>query len=275
MNVNVTTKTRLSASFDAKQYWEDRLSDNLSLTGVGYSLLGTHYNEWLYRLRKKVFRRQLNVFHARLSSADVLDIGSGTGFYIKLWKEMKVKAISGSDMTEVSVEHLRKEFPSNSFYRFDIGEQLPAEMPHQFDVISAFDVLFHIVDDAKFERAVVNISSLLKPGGLFCLTDSFLHHATERSTHHVSRSLEDVQGILNKNGLHVLTRRPVFVLMNQPIDSQSRIWRFLWRVLMFPVEKNELIGYTAGVVLYCLDSLLVKLFQESPTTELMICQREL
>src|SRR5581483_8917682 len=127
MNVNVATETRLPALLDAKQYWEDRLSDDLSLKGVGYSLLGTHYNEWLYRLRGKVFRRQLNLFRDRLTAADVLDVGSGTGFYIKLWNEMKVKAISGSDMTEVSVKHLRKEFPSNSFYQLDIGEKLPAE----------------------------------------------------------------------------------------------------------------------------------------------------
>ena len=43
-----------------------------------------------------------------------------------------------------------------------------------FDAVSAFDVLFHIVDDAAYGRAFQNIASLLKPGGWFLWSDNFL-----------------------------------------------------------------------------------------------------
>jgi SAM-dependent methyltransferase len=172
------------------------------------------------------------------------------------------------------MEYLRKNFVLNKFYQLDIGEQLPESLPRGLDVISAFDVLFHIVDDGKFHRALQNISSLLRDGGTFCFSDSFLHHQTERSPHHVSRSLAEVEQALAQAGLCVVTRCPVFVLMNEPIDSCSRVWRFMWRALMYPVRKSEAVGYILGACLFCIDSLLVRFLRESPTTEMMICVRD-
>jgi SAM-dependent methyltransferase len=273
MSLNATSKAARTASFNPKEYWETRLSGNLSLQGVGFSVLGTRYNEWLYRLRKNVVRRQLGVFKTELEQASVLDIGSGTGFYVQLWNEMGVMSISGSDLTDVSIDYLRTQYPSSLFYRLDISEQLPEGLPRGFDVISAFDVLFHIVDDTKFHRALQNISSLLSAGGLFCFSDSFLHHQTERSPHHVSRSLAEVEPELTKVGLNVVMRCPVFVLMNEPIDSCSKAWRFLWRVLMYPVRKSETVGYVLGALFYLIDSVLVRFLNESPTTEMMVCRK--
>jgi hypothetical protein len=68
--------------FDPLEYWEDRHGKSSGLAGVGYlGLKG--YNEWMYRVRRHVFRRALRPYAARLRGARVLDVGSGTGFYLR------------------------------------------------------------------------------------------------------------------------------------------------------------------------------------------------
>ena len=40
---------------DPKNYWEKRLQNNWGLRGVGYVSYGRYYNQWLYKVRKRVF----------------------------------------------------------------------------------------------------------------------------------------------------------------------------------------------------------------------------
>ncbi len=56
------------------------------------------------------------------------------------------------------------------------------------------DVLFHIVDDEGYARAIRNLAALLAPGGLLVLTENFLHRDTGRARHEVDRSLEEIGG---------------------------------------------------------------------------------
>jgi len=259
--------------FDAKQYWENRLGANPSLREVGYSMLGASYNKWLYRMRRNVVRKEVATVNSDLRDARVLDIGSGTGFYLDLWHELGARSVYGCDLTQAAVTYLRKRFPSNPIYQADIGGDLPAEVQPGFDVISAFDVLFHIVDNLRFHRALQNIASLLRPGGLFYFTDSFLHYSQAGSAHHVSHTLDEIQHTLSNVGLEVLTRRPVFVSMNEPLDCGNRVWPLFWRLFMYPVKRSEIAGNALGTVLYCVDSVLVRLLNESPTTEIMVCRR--
>jgi SAM-dependent methyltransferase len=272
MEVDMTQGV-LSSSFDAKQYWERRLGSDPSLREVGYSKLGFYYNRWLYRQRKAVLRRMIATSHIDLPHSRILDIGSGSGFYIELWQDFAAASISGCDLTDASVSYLRSRFPCNEFYKVDIGEALPPDLPRHFDVISAFDVLFHIVDDDRFACAISNIARLLATDGLFCFSDLFLHRTTERGTHFVSRSLWDIERVLARYGLEVVERRPVFVLMNEPIDARNAIWRIAWNIFMYPVTLWDKVGSLWGALLYPLDRCLAALVTESPTTELMVCRK--
>ena len=86
--------------FDAKQYGERRLTATPGLKGVGFTSLGKQYNRWLYRTRKHVFIRQVRGLGLDLSAQRVLDIGSGTGFYLDLWRGLGVKELTGSDLRD-------------------------------------------------------------------------------------------------------------------------------------------------------------------------------
>lgn len=259
--------------FDPKAYWEHRLQESLDLKGTGYQQLGRAYNWWMYRLRRGMFLSTLRRIQAEPRNCRVLDVGAGVGFYVGLWESVGVERLMGIDIADVAVRYLRERYPKYEFARLDISAQLPSKMERQFDLISVFDVLFHIVDDRKFERAVANLSNLLAPGGLLLLSDNFLHDRKESLSHQSSRSLQDYETALDGVGLAVLRRRPMFFLMNAPVDTTSRVYSSIWKLAARVVSLHEAIGAVAGMLLYPLDWILVRTMRESPTTEIMVCQK--
>ena len=255
-----------------RAYWESRLAERFSLEGVGYTGLGKSFNEWMYRVRRAVVRRRAR---QRLAGAAprVLDIGSGTGFYLELWQDLGAAAVTGSDITETAVERLADAQPEVELVRFDVAADASPLAGRAFDVVSAFDVLFHIVDDRGYERALANIRDLLRPGGLVFFSDNFLHGPTIRTATQVSRSLVEVEAAVAAAGLEILERRPMMVLMNGPVDTGSRILHAWWRGLKRLAAGNDRLGWLAGALLFPVELALASILRESPTTELMVCQR--
>ena len=267
----------MSERFDARDYWESRLRHQYSLTGVGYRRLGQRFNEWMYRVRAKVFARVVTSLPVNWSHARVLDIGAGTGFYLEQWHALGVPAMTGLDITEVAVDSLTQRFPQDRFIRSDIGQEAPAHRPllpaDSFDAVSAMDVLFHIVDDEQYARAFANVASLLKPGGWFLWSDNFLRHGTERVEHQASRSLDESERLVRAAGFEVVKRVPMFVLMNYPADTRSKLARLAWTAMVAPAALAEPLGWLVGAALYPLDVWLTGLKRESPTTEIMVCRK--
>lgn len=262
--------------FDNREYWESRLREHYSLAGVGYLRLGRRYNEWMYRVRGEVFDRVVQGLGVRGwgSGKEVLDVGAGTGFYIDRWQKLGAQ-VTGLDLTDVAVEELTRFFPAARFVRADIGQSLAGVplAPASFDAVSAFDVLFHIVDDAQYARAFANIAALLKPGGWFLWSDNFLRHPVERIAHQASRPLTESVRLVEAAGFEIVERRPMFVLMNYPADTTSRLARWAWTAMVAPAMLAEPLGWALGAALYPLERALVAAKRESPSTELMVCRK--
>jgi len=264
----------VDCSAKEKSYWEERLRENWGLGGVGYLGHGVPYNKWLYAVRKRVVRRCISELPVTLSSAKVLDIGSGTGFWLDVWRELGARSITGTDITTGAVDRLRAAYPEMEVFQMDIaGEQERVPIQGDFDLVSAFDVLFHITDDNRFRRAVVNIASVLAPGGYLVFSDNFVHGAAVRVDHQVSRPLKEIEDALAANGLNVVRRAPMFVVMNAPIDSSARWAMFAWRGFLAPVHLVPVLGHIYGACLFPIELFLTQVFHESPTTEMMICRK--
>ncbi len=269
---NMTTAT--DKRFSPREYWEKRLSEKWGLHGVGHISYGRPYNKWLYRVRRRVFLRQLRQLPVQLSESSVLDIGSGTGFWLKMWRSAGVPTVVGSDLTHVAVENLRKENPGTSILELDITDsEAVGRIEQRFDLISAFDVLFHVTKEADFARSISNVAKLLKPGGYFMFSDNLLHIRTRRAVHEVDRTIDDFARELTRSGLQIRSRVPVFVLMNSPVDLPFELPQHVWRLLMSPVHFLPALGHLYGGVLYPLEIALTQLLRESPSTEMMICQK--
>lgn len=255
---------------DPADYWEERLQP-FDLGAVGHLGLGLPYVRWLYRLRSVTFRRLVRTVSCDWKGARVLDVGSGTGFYVNEWRRMQA-AVMGSDITKVAVDKLSQSFPGTPFVRFDVSE-IPPFPAGSFEAISAVDMLFHIVDDARYEAALQNIASLLKDGGFFFFSEFFLHSETTRADYEVDRSSEFVESALEKAGLELVLRRPMFVLMSTPVDSKSRLLNSFWSRLAGGLSDFPKLGGVVGASLYPLERTLLSLCREGPSTEFAVCRK--
>jgi SAM-dependent methyltransferase len=259
--------------FDPRSYWEQRLARSYTLGDVGWLGLGLGLNTWMYRVRRHVFLKALRPFLSDPRSVRILDVGSGTGFYVDRWHELGVVAVTGSDLTQTAVERLGERHPTDEFVHFDVGgDELPFE-PASFDAISAMDVLFHIMDDERFARAFRNIATLLKPGGVFAFSENCLHGHELRTRNWASRPLADIQALLSAAALEIVERRPMFVLLNAPVDSRSPILHTSWRLVTKLARTRNAFGKLLGAALYPLERVLVSRLREGPSTELVICRR--
>jgi SAM-dependent methyltransferase len=264
----------MANDFDPKSYWETRLGANYDLHGVGLIEWGPWFNQWLYRVRRHGFLKAMRAQRSEWSDAGVLDIGSGTGFYLERWRELGVRNISGADLTEVAVAQLQQKFPDMSIMRCDIGDAPLAGKHEAFDAVSCMDVLFHIVDDANYAKAFRNIAQMLKSDGYFIFSDSWMKGDDVRGVHIVHRSRERVKELLDDAGFEVIETRPMFILMNAPVDSQNPLLRAWWWSLYQVTARFHRIGGLLAALIYPLERLLLALAgDEGPTTKVIICRK--
>lgn len=256
--------------FDPEVYWDGRLKDNPGLTGVGYLGLGEPFNRWMYRVRQAVFARVARAHLPRTAGLEVLDVGSGTGQYLQAWRRLGAGRIVGSDLTSTAVERLSGAMRDIQVLRMDISDA--AAIPAQrFDAITCMDVLFHVVDDAKLEQALANLRTLLRPDGVLFLSDIFVHGEDHKQEHFTTRSLATYTAALDRNGLRVVQRYPVFHLLNRPLDSDSPLLHRWWGLVMRVCKLHPGLGGALAAAVYPLELLLVRLRREGVSAEIMVC----
>lgn len=212
------TLTTPQAGFAVKPYWENRLSAHFDLAGVGYFELGETFNRYMYKLRALRLKERLESLKISPSGKRVLDVGSGTGFFVDYWLQSGAARVVALDLTETSVLRLRERHPNVEVHRADVSA---ASLPVSgtFALVSAFDVLFHIVDDEGFARAIAHLGRLLEPGGHLVLTACYTARAcAQASEHYRARTEAEYRKAFERAGLSVVSAEPMFVAMNAPLD---------------------------------------------------------
>jgi 2-polyprenyl-3-methyl-5-hydroxy-6-metoxy-1,4-benzoquinol methylase len=214
-------------------YWEARLTKHFDLVGVGHAVLGPYYNQRMYVVRLRALERVLAASGIYLSGQDVLEIGCGIGFYTQVCRQQRVASYTGVDITRVSVQNLAHRYPEFCFIQADVGDPGFA-IREQFDVILAADVLFHIVDDNRFQSAIANLSNSLRPGAHLILSDVLSFRTAQTDPHCRLHSLNTYQEILAQHGLTVRQIEPIFAVLQPPVAMPGtaplwRIYALLWR----------------------------------------------
>jgi SAM-dependent methyltransferase len=257
----------------ALDWWEARHRDHEGFDAVGYAGAGEAYNAWLYRVRRRLFRR--HVAPLAHSESSVLDVASGTGFYVELWKEAGVRDVTGSDVSETAVRRLREGFPSVPVDRFDIAGPATELPERRFDVVSAFDLLFHLIDDGAYRRALANLARLVAPGGLLVITENFRRAGPRRfASVQVNREEREIYAALHRNGFGVVERRPMFVVMNAPARGGRPLLHAWWTRVHSLLTTRPWSGKVLGPALYPLELACLATIRDAPSTELAICRRE-
>src|SRR3989338_5651039 len=216
-------------NFDPKTYWENRLSGEFSIVGIGYNTLGMAFNKWLVRACEDNFIKIKEDFNLDLSNNSILDIGCGTGVYINLYLKNGASDVTGLDITKVSIENLKLKYPIAKFYNVDISDK-NLKIKKNFDIISAFAVLYHIVDEKKFDQAIKNIRKLSKVGSKIIISDNFLKVNLDGTDHQKSRTLNRYRGILEKNGIKIIKIYPIYYFLNAPCDIKNPTIRIIFSI---------------------------------------------
>ncbi|QEY23809.1 bifunctional 2-polyprenyl-6-hydroxyphenol methylase/3-demethylubiquinol 3-O-methyltransferase UbiG [Neisseria animalis] len=104
---------------------------------------------------------------ARLHGKRVLDVGCGGGILAESMAKRGAAEVTGIDMAEKSLAtataHAAAEQVGNIAYRCVRVEDLAAEMPHSFDVVTCMEMMEHVPDPAAIVRAC---AELVKPDGM-------------------------------------------------------------------------------------------------------------
>ncbi|HLW03725.1 MAG TPA: class I SAM-dependent methyltransferase [Ktedonobacterales bacterium] len=235
---------RSKNAFDARRYWEERLAAHPDITGVGYLGRSPQFVEVQYRSRMHQLERALRHYRLdHLNGRAVLDVGSGTGIWLNFWRQHGAKEVVGLDFAQPSVDHLKQTFPDLLIVQADLSVfPLPVPARQRFDLISAFDVLLHVVDPVGFQRAIANLAQRCAPGGWLIISDAIVsgqRYVPPRvSTYDTVRLLDEYQQTLEANGFVVHDVQPATALLSNPLEAPNRLiflallacWRFsgLW-----------------------------------------------
>lgn len=211
------------SEFDPRRFWQETLSENFDLRGTGHPGLSAAYNDRCYRLRRFVLDQALERNRVPVSGCDVLDAGCGSGFFVEHYLARGAH-VTGVDLTDVSVQRLAARFPQA---HFEVGDLATWRPSRTYDLVSCFDVLFHIVDDEAWERALTNLVDAVKPGGFLVFTEHFFKRPPiGDATHNRSRGREAYETGLIARGMAIMDERPTHHLMNRELGA----FKFLNRV---------------------------------------------
>lgn len=263
-----------SIAVHQREYWNQRLRHNWDVNGVGSLTLSRGLNRWIYLARKTVFRSVVRTLDITAADARILDVGSGTGFYLQQWLAMGARDVTGVDISDVAVARLQSELPQVTVMRADVCEPLHDLEGQSFDLISVIDVLFYIIDDEEYQCALSGLSRLLAPDGRLILTENFLRGQTlSHERYWKSRTREIINQSLSRAGLETVSTRPFSVLMGPPVDTETaraaRVWDWIMRS-----AGGDRAGKTLGALIYPFERLLLGCIKYGPSTKIAVCRRK-
>ena len=110
-------------------------------------------------------------------------------------------------------------------------------------------MLFHIMDEDAYARAIANLAVLVRPGGHVVLSENLLRDGRRHvGPAQISRSEDEILGLLRANGLEPVRRDPMFVLLNGPVDSDNPLLKAWWGGLTRVVSFRDQLGNVLGAV---------------------------
>ncbi|MEQ8522335.1 MAG: class I SAM-dependent methyltransferase, partial [Vicingaceae bacterium] len=209
-------------AFNAKNYWESRLTDIFSSRGVGHISFSENYNHWLYKAKIRTMLKMIQHERLGLDGKKVIDVGCGTGFWIDFYLGQRSE-IHGLDITAVSIEKMEKKYPDGTFWQKDISS---SEFSHdqRYKLVNMWDVMYHIVEDQLFENALTNIANMLEPGGYFVVSDYFGAEKAVVPAEHVRYRNEAMYlEVANKIGLRHVRTIPLYRFLNRPMNLPTSL----------------------------------------------------
>ena len=200
---------------DTAAYWRSRLSSNPGLRGTGTSYMPDAWQDWLYHAKERAYFPLLARNKVELAGASVLDFGCGTGYFEDVWQRAGANTIAGVDIVPETIERLGRAHPERQYVCADLAREIDVLAAlGSFDLVTAIDVLYHVVTDEDLERVLDAILARMRPGGHFLFTDALV--ASSRDAHVRFRDAAWWTRAMADRGLRIVDREPVALLHNRP-----------------------------------------------------------
>jgi SAM-dependent methyltransferase len=157
------------------------------------------------------------------ANGDVLDIGAGSGRWIRFFLEnFQPRNLCGVDYTLASVELLRRWFPQDAvaqtqiqFHHGDITD--PAfDLERQFDLINIANVLFHIPEENLFKQALANLVRHVSRDGMIVTTE-YLPRTSMRTQWMLVRDRYHFEQSIRDAGLRIVAIKAFSIFSNDPM----------------------------------------------------------
>lgn len=137
----------------AKTEFNDQYFDKFKNNGWWGKYILSHIDK-----KEPVFTKLKNM---RPQGSTLLDVGCGNGRFLE--HAQNYFKCTGVDPSSAAISQAQNYAPSADFVKGSVY-QLSNLKLNQFDIVTCFDALEHLVD---YDRAIQEIIQLLKPGGLF------------------------------------------------------------------------------------------------------------
>lgn len=170
--------------------------------------------------RNRLFKSLVQRHLSPTGKTKFLEIGCGTGDFIKQIVQNENLEITGSEIYLKGLQYAKKNLPKVDFIQFDVTK---GKVGDQFDMIAAFDVIEHIEDDAA---ALSNINQMLSKEGVLIISvpqHMFLWSKLDEIVKHKRRySRRELVGKLEDKGF-VIEYATSFLFFLFPLMLVSRI----------------------------------------------------
>jgi 2-polyprenyl-3-methyl-5-hydroxy-6-metoxy-1,4-benzoquinol methylase len=204
-----------------KCYSPDVASDYSDYPDSGFDLTDQNSERsfWVSS-RNRLFKSLVQRYLASIGKTKFLEIGCGTGDFIKQISKSDNLEITGSEIYLKGLVYAKKNLPNVDFIQFDVTQ---GSLGEQFNMITAFDVIEHIEDDVL---ALFNINQMLKEDGVLILSVpqhmSLWSNLDEIVKHKRRYSRRELLDKLEANGFEI-ERVSSFIFILFPLMLISRL----------------------------------------------------
>lgn len=272
---------RAGDEYEPRGYWGGvhRIDD---LRAVGYPTLPLVFNRYLYANARRAILSGLTRANVPIRGRTVLDVGSGTGFWVDLWREQGARVVAGSDLVPEAVDRLHERFPGSEFSVADVTEAPPFP-DRRFDVVTIVSVLHHIVDEGRFRNALVNLAAQLEDDGRLVVLDPLVVRGrwmplSAESAHNIARTRAQWDEAAAAAGLRIAEVLPTAsFVFSDPVDAGSRAaftaQRLWWRVLTGVLRRSDLLAALVVPPVAALDRAAVRRSRSGTSSKLLVLER--
>jgi len=188
---------KLLSAEQAAAFWDARHQRETDLRSGGDVSFDEATNRMFYIRRLGLLLEIIGDQSHPAAPLFVLDAGCGKGWFARELARFG-HAVDGIDLSPSALAHCRREGGGPQYFRSSLVDW---RSPWLYDVVLAIDVLFHVMDDAEWERSVRNLASLVRLTGRLVLADWGRDHDHVFGNYQVVRSRLRYQHLLAECGL--------------------------------------------------------------------------